>query len=96
MKIMVYIRRFRLCFLIVGGLCLSYGIYQKCWYADPLEKALESIEANRLDQQYLETAKDSLFSLKALTPSWKSSECRHRWKLALSRAICASRELVVP
>jgi tetratricopeptide (TPR) repeat protein len=66
MRIMVYIRRFRICLLIVGGLCLSYGIYQKCWYSDPLEKALKSIEANRLDQQYLETAKDSLFSLKAL------------------------------
>jgi len=48
--------------LILGGLCLSYGIYQKYWYSDLVRKAVESIEANRLDQQYLEEAKKGLFS----------------------------------
>jgi len=66
MRIIAYIRRFRVCFLIAGGLCLSYGVYQKYWYSDPLQKALKSIQTNRLDQQYLERAKDSLFSLKTL------------------------------
>jgi len=66
MKVMAWIRSFRVCFLILGGLCLSYGIYQKWWYSDLLDKALKSIEANRLDHQYLEKAKASLFSRKAL------------------------------
>ena len=48
--------------LILGGLCLSYGIYQKVWYSDLIRKAVESIEANRLDQQYLEKARKGLFS----------------------------------
>ena len=48
--------------LILGGLCLSYGIYEKYWYSDLVRYAVESIEANRLDQQYLEEAKKGLFS----------------------------------
>jgi tetratricopeptide (TPR) repeat protein len=43
-------------------LCLSYGIYQKYWYSDLVRYAVESIEANRLDQQYLEDAKNGFFS----------------------------------
>jgi tetratricopeptide (TPR) repeat protein len=66
MKVMAWIRSFRVCFLILGGLCLSYGIYQKCWYSDLLDKALKSMETNRLDHQYLEQAKASFFSRKAL------------------------------
>ena len=52
--------------LILGGLCLSYGIYEKYWYSDLVRCAVESIEANRLDQQYLEEAKKGLFSSEGL------------------------------
>ena len=48
--------------LILGGLCLCYGIYQKYWYSDLIRKAVESMKANRLDQQYLEEAKKWVFS----------------------------------
>jgi tetratricopeptide (TPR) repeat protein len=48
--------------LILGGLCLSFGIYQKYWYSDLIRSAVESIEANQLDHQYLEEAKKGLFS----------------------------------
>jgi tetratricopeptide (TPR) repeat protein len=62
MKLLDTFRMFRVYVLIMGGLCLSYGIYQKYWYADLIRKAVESIEANRLDQQHLEEAKKGLFS----------------------------------
>lgn len=48
--------------LVLGGLCLSFGIYQKYWYSDLIGSAVESIEANQLDHQYLEEAKEGLFS----------------------------------
>jgi Ca-activated chloride channel family protein len=56
------IQKFRVYMLILGGLCLSFGIYQKYWYSDLIRSAVESIEANQLDQQYLEEAKEGLFS----------------------------------
>jgi tetratricopeptide (TPR) repeat protein len=62
MKVFDTIRKFRVYMLILGGLCLSFGIYQKCWYSDLIRSAVESIEANQLDQQYLEEAKKGLFS----------------------------------
>jgi tetratricopeptide (TPR) repeat protein len=61
-KVFDAIRKFRVYLLILGGLCLSFGIYQKCWYSDLIRSAVESIEANQLDQQYLEEAKKGLFS----------------------------------
>ena len=63
---MVILRSFRLYILIIGGLILSYGIYQKYWYSDVIGSAVKTIEENRLDQQYLERAKKSLFSWKDL------------------------------
>jgi tetratricopeptide (TPR) repeat protein len=62
MKVFDTIRKFRVIMLILGGLCLSFGIYQKVWYSDLIRSAVESIEANQLDQQYLEEAKKGLFS----------------------------------
>ena len=62
MKVFDILRKLRVPMLILGGLCLSYGIYQKVWYSDLIRKAVESIEANRLDQQYLEKARKGLFS----------------------------------
>lgn len=62
MKGLGTIRKFWVCLLILGGLGLSYGVYQKYWYSDLIRKAVESIEANRLDQQYLEEAKKGIFS----------------------------------
>jgi len=62
MRVMTFLRSFRLYLLIIGGLSLSYGIYQKYWYSDPVGDAVKTIEANRLDQQHLEKAKKSLFS----------------------------------
>jgi len=62
MKVFDTLRKLRMIMLILGGLCLSYGIYQKYWYSDLVRKAVESIEANRLDEQYLEEAKKGLFS----------------------------------
>jgi tetratricopeptide (TPR) repeat protein len=61
-KVFDTIRKFRVYMLILGVLCLSFGIYQKCWYSDLIRSAVESIEANQLDQQYLEEAKKGLFS----------------------------------
>jgi len=61
-KVFDTILKFRIYMLILGGVCLSYGIYQKYWYSDLIQNAAESIEANRLDQQYLEEAKKGLFS----------------------------------
>jgi len=65
-KVLDTIRKFRVYMLILGGLCLSYGIYQKYWYSDLIRNAVETIEANRLDQQYLEDAKKGLFSSDSL------------------------------
>jgi tetratricopeptide (TPR) repeat protein len=62
LKVLEVLQKFRVFALILGGLCLCYGIYQKWWYADLVRDAVESIEANRLDQQYLEEAKKGLFS----------------------------------
>ena len=62
MKVLEVLRKFRIFLLVLGGLCLSYGIYQKYWYSDLVRYGVESIEANRLDQQYLEEAKKGLFS----------------------------------
>ena len=62
MKGLGTIRKFWVYLLILGGMGLSYGVYQKYWYSDLIRKAVESIEANRLDQQYLEEAKKGLFS----------------------------------
>jgi Ca-activated chloride channel family protein len=62
MKVFDILRKLRVIMLLLGGLCLSYGIYQKYWYSDLVRKAVGSIEANRLDQQYLEEAKKGLFS----------------------------------
>ena len=62
MKVLDTLRKFRVYMLILGGLCLSFGIYQKYWYSDLIRNAVESIEANRLDQQYLEEAKNGFFS----------------------------------
>jgi tetratricopeptide (TPR) repeat protein len=60
------IQKFWVYLLILGGMGFSYGVYQKYWYSDLIRKAVESIEANRLDQQYLEEAKEGLFSSDAL------------------------------
>jgi tetratricopeptide (TPR) repeat protein len=62
MKVLDTLRKFRVTMLILGGLCLSFGIYQKYWYSELIRNAVESIEANRLDQQYLEQAKNALFA----------------------------------
>lgn len=66
MKLFTFVRKIRLYVLIMGGLCLSYGIYQKYWYSDPILEAVKTIETNRLDQQHLEKAKKSLFTLEDL------------------------------
>ena len=66
MKMLAYIRTIRIYVLILGGLCLSYGVYQKYWYSDLIGEAVEAIEANRLDQQYLDKAKESFFAQKDL------------------------------
>jgi tetratricopeptide (TPR) repeat protein len=66
MKAMAYVRSIRVYVLIIGGLCLSYGIYQKHWYSDLIGEAIKTIEANRLDEQYLEKARESLFKLEDL------------------------------
>jgi len=66
MRVIAYIRSFRVYILIAGGLCLAYGVYQKYWYSDLIGEAVMTIEANRLDQQYLEKANKSLFTSKDL------------------------------
>jgi tetratricopeptide (TPR) repeat protein len=62
MKRLGTMQKFWVCLLILGGMGLSYGVYQTYWYADLIRKAVEGIEANRLDQQYLEEAKKGLFA----------------------------------
>jgi tetratricopeptide (TPR) repeat protein len=66
MGAIAYIRSIRIYLIIIGGLCLCCGIYQKYWYSDLIAKALEAIEENRLDQQYLEKANESLFASEEL------------------------------
>jgi tetratricopeptide (TPR) repeat protein len=61
-----FVRKIRLYLLIVGGLLLFYGIYQKYWYSDLIGKALRTIEANRLDEQYLEKAEKGVLASKDL------------------------------
>ena len=56
------LRKVRLYLIILGGLCLWFGIYQKHWYSDLVQNGAKSIEANRLDEQHLEEAKKGLFS----------------------------------
>jgi len=62
MRVVTRFYSIRAYLLIIGGLCLSYGIYQKYWYADLIGEAVKAIEANRLDEQQLEMAKRSLFA----------------------------------
>jgi len=62
MRTLAYVRKIRIYLLIVGGLCLSYGIYLKYWYSDRIGEAVKAIETNRLDQQHLDKAKESLFA----------------------------------
>ena len=62
MKVLELIRAFRLYMLILGGVCLCFGLYQKYWYSDLVRDAVKSIEANRLDEQHLEEAKKGLFA----------------------------------
>ena len=57
----MHIRLIRIYGLIVGCLCLSYGIYLKVSYSDPIREAVDAIEHTRLDQQSLEHAEKSLF-----------------------------------
>jgi tetratricopeptide (TPR) repeat protein len=61
MRAIAFIRSIRIYILIIGGLCLVYGIYQKFWYSDLIEEAVKAIETNRLDQRHLEEASESLF-----------------------------------
>ena len=62
MRAVALIRSIRVYLIIVGGLCLSCGIYEKYWYSDLIGEATKAIEENRLDQQYLEEARGSLFA----------------------------------
>ncbi len=66
MRVIAHIRSIRVYLLIIGGLCLFYGIYQKYWYSDLIGEAVKAIEENRLDQQYLEKARESLFASEEL------------------------------
>ena len=66
MNILSVIRSIRIYLLIAGALCLSLGFYQKYWYSDLIENAVNDIESNRLDGQYLEQAQKSLFSSNGL------------------------------
>jgi tetratricopeptide (TPR) repeat protein len=66
MGVLTYIRSIRVYLVIIGGLCLSFGIYQKYWYSDLIEEAAKAIEENRLDQQYLENATESPFASEGL------------------------------
>ena len=54
--------KIRLYLLLLGGVCLCFGIYQKYWYSDLVQNGAQSIEANRLDEQHLEEAKKGLFA----------------------------------
>jgi len=62
MRALYALCKVRLYLIILGGLCLCFGIYQKHWYSDLLQIGVKSIEANRLDEQHLEEAKKGLFS----------------------------------
>ncbi|UCD71524.1 MAG: tetratricopeptide repeat protein [Syntrophobacterales bacterium] len=62
MRAMSYIRSIRVYLIIIGGLCLCYGVYQKYWYSDLIKEAAKAMEENRLDRQYLEKASESLFA----------------------------------
>jgi tetratricopeptide (TPR) repeat protein len=66
MGVIARIRSIRIYLLIIGGLCLFYGIYQKYWYSNLIEEAVKAIEENRLDQQCLEKARESLFASEEL------------------------------
>ena len=66
MGAIVYIRSIRAYLIIIGGLCLCCGIYQKYWYSDLIGEAVKAMEENRLDQQYLEKARRSLFASEEL------------------------------
>lgn len=66
MRVVAHIRSIRIYLVIIGGLCLSWGIYQKFWYSDLIGEAVRAIEENRLDQQYLEKATESLFASEEL------------------------------
>jgi tetratricopeptide (TPR) repeat protein len=66
MRVLTYIRSIRVYLVIIGGLCLSLGIYQKYWYSDLIGEAAKAIEENRLDQQYLEKATESPFASEEL------------------------------
>jgi len=66
MGVVALLRSIRVYLIIVGGLCLSCGIYEKYWYSDLIGEATKAIEENRLDQQYLEKARGSLFASEEL------------------------------
>ena len=66
MGAIAYIRSIRAYLIIIGALCLCCGIYQKYWYSDLIGEAAKAIEENRLDQQYLEKANESLFASEEL------------------------------
>jgi Ca-activated chloride channel family protein len=61
MRMLAFLRKIRLYVVIIGGLCIFYGIYQKYWYSDLILRAVKTIGANRLDEQYLEEAGKRLF-----------------------------------
>jgi Ca-activated chloride channel family protein len=62
MRAIAFIRSIRIYLIIIGSLCLSYGMYQKYWYGNLIGEAVKAIEENRLDQQHLEKAKENLFA----------------------------------
>ncbi|MCK5551592.1 MAG: tetratricopeptide repeat protein [Deltaproteobacteria bacterium] len=62
MRAIAVIRSVRIYLIIIGGLCLSCGIYQKYWYGNLIGEAVKAIEENRLDQQHLEEARENLFA----------------------------------
>ena len=62
MEVLAFIRKIRFYLLLVGALCLSFGIYQKYWYSDLIANAVQAIEENQFDQQNLELAKKSLLA----------------------------------
>jgi tetratricopeptide (TPR) repeat protein len=61
-RIVAYLRSLKIYLIIVGGLCLSYGIYQEVWYSNVLKEAVKAIQENRFDGRYLEEAEKSLFA----------------------------------
>ena len=62
MRTLAHFHTIRVYVVIIGVLCLSYGVYQKYWYSDLIGEAVKAIETNRLDQQYLDKAKESFFA----------------------------------